>query len=273
MPNYNHRPDVSGDTEVWRYLSLHAVIATIETRRLRMTRIDRFRDPFEGSVPKSQIDNQVPLFSGTAFMRNTRMTRRLQYPEMTMPEEFDEDDWTRMTRLRRAKTRSAHASCWSMGHESEPIWRLYCTEDGTPGVGVALRTTLARLEASVAIHDLYVSPIIYRLYHEGPQFTDELDAFFHKRQGFAAERELRLLRFDQAQFHALIPRGARQPELGDHLEVDWVPSDVVEEIVISPYADVDYENEARQSVNAADSNLADRIRLSVLHERRHRPQF
>ena len=63
------------------------------------------------------------------------------------------------------------------------------------------------------------------------------------------------------------------PELGDHLEIDWMMSDVVEEIVISPYSDVDYETQVHQSVNAADANLADRIKLSVLPERRYGPQF
>jgi hypothetical protein len=100
-----------------------------------------------------------------------------------MPPPPDEDPWIRITRLRRARTRSAHASCWSAGDEAEPLWRLYCAEDNCQGVGVALRTTLARLKASVE-HDLYVSPITY---NEAPPFTDEMDALLHKRHGFAAQ--------------------------------------------------------------------------------------
>jgi hypothetical protein len=49
----------------------------------------------------------------------------------------------------------------------------------------------------VAAHDLYVSPIKYRLYHEGPAFTDEMDSLLHKRRGFQAESELRILKFDE----------------------------------------------------------------------------
>jgi hypothetical protein len=47
---------MSDDTPVWRHLSLSAAIATIKTRKLQLTRVDKFHDPFEGSVPKSQID-------------------------------------------------------------------------------------------------------------------------------------------------------------------------------------------------------------------------
>jgi hypothetical protein len=78
-------------------------------------------------------------------------------------------------------TQSTHACCWAAGDESEPLWRLYCTDDGPCGVGIALRTTLAKLEASIEPHDLYVSPVTYRHYHEGPAFDDELDRW--QRQG------------------------------------------------------------------------------------------
>jgi hypothetical protein len=146
---------------VWRYLTLSAVIATIKTRHLRLTRVDRFQDPFEGSVPKKQIEDQLLI---GAASRRTMMNRvAAHHPGMARLMPPDEDPWIRITRLRRVRTRSSHASCWSAGHESEALWRLYWADNGCQGVGVALRTTLARLEASVAAHDLYesdhVSPI------------------------------------------------------------------------------------------------------------------
>jgi hypothetical protein len=60
---------MSGDTPVWRYLTLSAVIATIKTQHLRLTRVDRFQDPFEGSVPKKQIEDQILLLGGAASRR------------------------------------------------------------------------------------------------------------------------------------------------------------------------------------------------------------
>jgi hypothetical protein len=104
-------------------------------------------------------------------------------------------------------------------------------------VGVALRTTLARLEASVAAHDLYVSPITYLPYHEAPAFTDEIAPVLHKRHGFAAEHELRVLKFDEAHYRALVQKDASVSELSEHIYVDWVLSDVIDQIIISPYAE------------------------------------
>jgi hypothetical protein len=73
-----------------------------------------------------------------------------------------------MTVRRRALTRSAQASCWTAGPESEALWRLYCEDDGVHGKdglrgqGVAVRSMLCKVEASVAALDLIVSPINYR---------------------------------------------------------------------------------------------------------------
>ena len=254
-------------------LTLGAVIATIEAQHLRLTRVDRFQDPFEGSVPKKQIEDQIPILIGAASRRAMLNSVAAHYPGMERSRPPDEDPWLRITRLRRARTRSAHASCWSAGDESEALWRLYCADDGCQGVGVALRTTLARLEASVAAHDLYVSPITYIPYHEAPAFTDEMDSLLHKRHGFAAERELRLLKFDAAHFGALVPKDASVSELPEHVFVDWVLSDVIDEISVSPYANVNYENLVRHAIKAKDPNLADRVVLSVLHERRYPPGF
>jgi hypothetical protein len=58
----------------------------------------------------------------------------------------------------------------------------------------------------VEAHDFYISPINYRLYHEGPAFTDEMDSLLHKRLAFKAEYELRLLRYDHAHYGALVLR-------------------------------------------------------------------
>ena len=273
VPAYKHRPPMSGDTPVWRYLTLSAVIATIKTRHLRLTRVDRFQDPFEGSVPKTQIEGQIPLFIGAASGLTMMNCIAAHHPGMASSMPPDEDRWIRTTRLRRARTRSSHASCWSASDESEVLWRLYCADDGCQGVGVALRTTLARLKASVAAHDLYVSPITYIPYHEAPAFTDEMDSRLHKRHGFAAERELRLLKLDAAHFGALVPKDASVSELPEHVFVDWVLSDVIDEISVSPYANVNYENLVRHAINAKDPNLADRVVLSVLHERRYPPGF
>jgi hypothetical protein len=273
VPAYKNRPPMPDDTTVWRYLSLSAVVQTIKTRRLRLTRVDTFDDPFEGSVTKKDMETQDILFIGAESRRSTMNIIASYHQGMAGPAKPAEDSWLRMTRLRRARTRSAHASCWSSGDESEAIWRLYC-KDGKEGQGVALGTTLACLEGSVASHDLYVSPINYRHYHDDrPAFTDEMDSLLNKRKGFEAEREVRILKFDTAHYSLLIPPDTSVAELDRYIHINWVLGDTIQKIVISPYADEDYEKSVLDAIKEADPKLADRMELSVLHERRFAPQF
>jgi hypothetical protein len=296
MPVYKNRPYMDPDTQVWRYFSLEALIATMRDRQLRFTRVDTFEDPFEGSVPKQQIDDQVVLFGNAYQTRTMYASVEAHYPSGAMSVPEWQDRWTKTTRLRRAMTRSTHACCWAAGDESEALWRLYCTDDGIRcrfvdrfvnrvlsrvsrqrprglGVGVALRTTLAQLETSVAPHDLYVSPVTYRHYHEGPAFNDDLDSFMHKRKGFWAEKEVRLLKFEKAHFDALITKPPATTELPIHLFKEWPAADAITEIVLSPYADEPFEQRARAAIEAADPSLRDRVVLSVLNPRRYAPGF
>ncbi len=119
MPMYKNRVPMDPASELRRYTTLNALVDMLRNRRLRLTRLDTFQDPFEGSVPKRQIDDQVPIFSS----RNAAqmMSVAAHYPSMRMPPRRSLDPWTEMTLRRRAKTRSAHASCWTAGHESEAM--------------------------------------------------------------------------------------------------------------------------------------------------------
>ena len=268
MLAYKNRPAMASDTVLRRHMTLDGLVQTLAKQQLRLTRLDTFADPYEGSVPKQQIDDQLPLFSSrNVFFEggmNPGMPARL-------------DLWTEMSLLRRAMTRSAHASCWSAGHESEAMWRLYCRDSGVEGQGVAIESTLSALEASVEALELFVSPIAYRYYHTGPAFTDELDSFMHKRMGFSHEGEVRLLRFNKDQYLSIANAvRAQAPEptpLPEHVHIDWAVHAVVNRLVISPYADEAYEKCVRDKVAAIDSALVSKLDLSVLSERRYAPKL
>jgi hypothetical protein len=284
MTPYKNRQDMAPSTEVRRYLSVWAVVRMLQARQLRLTLVDTLRklfDQFEGSVPEQMIDDQVVVFSG----RNMAMMEQvaLHYPGMEVPRRPYHDPWEAVKQRRLAMTRSTHVSCWTAGEESEGMWRLYCEDGGVRGRGVALQTTLGALEASVAPHDLVVSPIRYRHYHKAADravLNDELDAFMHKRMGFQHEREMRLLRFDPAHYHKLLPdwQTGELPNpapaaLQEYTYLDWNPGDVIQRITISPYADADYESVAREAIKWADPSLGERIEQSILDPRRYAPQF
>jgi hypothetical protein len=273
MPAYKNRPEMPGDTPVLRYIGLKGLAATVTERRLRFTRVDKYKDPFEGSVPQAEVDHVTPALIGAASRQHMMMQIKPHFPEMEPYR--TEDPWTRVTRFRMAKTKAAHACSWAAGDESELRWLFYCRDDRKRGLGVAMRTTLERLERSVASYDFFVSPIRYRHYHttgEEP-FTQEIDALFHKRMGFSDEHEVRLLKFDEPHYFALAKKDAVIKPLPKFRYFEWTPRDVLDAIVVSPYADEEYEARVRGIVSAADAGLAARVELSILHPRRDAPRF
>jgi hypothetical protein len=278
MPVYKNRPEMSPDEQLCHYSTLEAVVAMISGPKLRLTRLDAFDDPFEGSVPKQTMDDQIPLFAGHQAAAMMKQAVSAHYPShYNMPIKQYFDLWGATTLRRKAMTRSAHAICWRAGEESEAMWRLYCN-DGARGQGLALRTSLQKLEQSVSHHDVFVSPVVYRHYHIGPAFTDGLDAFMHKRNGFKHESEVRLLKFDQPHYfeHAAFIMGHRKVEpaaLPEYVYLDWTPFDAVDAIVISPYASQAYEDEARRAIHALSASPPLTVELSELSERRYGPNF
>ena len=143
-----------------------------------------------------------------------------------------------------------------------------------------MQSTLGSVEASVSPHDLFVSPIRYRHYHEGDAFTDELDPFMHKRMGFAHEGEVRLLKCDESHYLKLAaaltsgdPNTVIPPELPEYIFLDWSLPKVIQTITISPYADEAYEKRVKDEITSIDPSLLERVELSVLSERRYAPNF
>jgi hypothetical protein len=272
--SYPNRRELPPTAPVWRYLSLRALLHTLRERKLRFTRIDTFDDPFEGSVPDQEVKDIVPQFvSNSNYSQIAQLVGRQGMEEFGPP---PEDNLIRLTRLRRAKTRSAHAACWTEGDDTEPPWRMYCVDDGPRrGTGVAIKTTLQRLEESLSVWpDVLVSPINYRDYEEpGFRFTCELDALMHKRIGFKAETEVRALMWNLDHYSKLALAKDPPPELPAHICVDWPVADTISAIVISPYADEVFEEMVRHLVGMVDKTLADRVELSRLHPRHKRPNF
>lgn len=283
MEKYKNGRRMDDTTALRRYTSLDVVLKILKSQKLRLTRLDKFEDIFEGSVPKKQFDDQVVLFSSHSTMMMDQVAAH--YPGMSRPSRSRRDPWEVMTERRRAKTRSAYASCWTWGEESESMYKLYCGgKDGPPvGVGLLLRTTCAKLEKSIAGNELLFHPINYRPYHTGDPFNDELDPFFHKRQGFAREQEVRILRYDHDRYLRLVRHlnafeddpspPVKDESVPNNNEIHWVLPDIVEEITISPYVDPTYESNARAAIGALHPSLESRILLSELHERRFGPNF
>src|SRR6266480_1376172 len=155
---------------VIRYTSLAQFIWIMTRGKLPLIRIDLFRDPFEGSAPKSLIDQQIVLAGDRARVYQQQAALQHYYddlPVYALLRNTSGDLWAELTARRKARTYSTHASCWRWGPESEGMWRLYCGEKD----GIAFQTTFDRLEQSVDKTDILVGKIRYDDYKTMQPFT------------------------------------------------------------------------------------------------------
>jgi hypothetical protein len=209
-------------------------------------RIDLFRDPFEGSAPKSLIDQQITLGGGMGQTAQQQDVLHHYYPDYAGSGKWHADVGAR----RKNRTYSTHASCWRWGPESEGMWRLYCGEKD----GIAFQTTFARLEKSVEETHILAGKIRYGNYKTMDPFTEDLDHVMYKREGFAFEQEVRLLKADE-DYYLKLCSGAAQEKLPPCLPIRWSVKAAIDRILVSPYTDDWYMDAVRATARLADADL------------------
>jgi hypothetical protein len=266
---YSNLDKPDPDEIVTRYTSLAQFIWILTQKELPLIRIDRFRDPFEGSAPKSLMDLQLIITSSRSAAKQQQRNLQHFYPESASShlhfDEFSEDLSEKTKRARKARTFSTHASCWRWGRESEGMWRLYCGEED----GVALQTTFARLQKSVDQPGILVGKVRYIDYKTETAFNQDLDHVMHKRLGFDFEQEVRVLRTDDEYYRKLCNQTASE-KLPCCIPIPWNLAEVIEHILISPYADEWYVDAVRAAADLPGMDIADGI---VWSELRDQPQF
>lgn len=152
---------------LWRYLDLAKLIELISERKLYLTRADTFKDKYEGSVTNPMIRTLKKQFEGKPFNIATLSNFRKKLKECTF------------------------ISCWCGTAESEAMWKLYCGEK----YGVAITATYQDIEAALPDSHFKMAPVKYLDYqNEGFTQDNYYYPFFHKRQAFAHESEVRIVR-------------------------------------------------------------------------------
>ncbi|TXI24946.1 MAG: DUF2971 domain-containing protein [Roseateles sp.] len=269
MIHYRNHPALDDDVALWRYMGLDALRAMLSTHTLRLTRLDRFDDPFEGTVPRAQamrtaeqfvgaIDPSDPIYLQRSGQANDPRRRNISWQ-------------TEMRQRREAQIRCAHASCWRQGAESDGMWRLYCANGGQ---GIAIRTTFGQLVRELSSTNTVIGAVQYRNYHEGEAFHDDIDAFFNKRLGFSYEQEVRVLSYDSAASHKhtefIAGFAGDAPDLLEQfLYIPMRTPDIANEIVVSPYASREFETQLQELVESECPDLSPKVSFSELSERRH----
>ena len=174
MPDLNsvdrqfHNPPLS-DAILWRYMDFTKFVSILENRALFFARADKLGDPFEGSVPRRNVDLRPTLIPELSYQERTMYAfARQQLPRFTL------------------------ISCWhESSHESEAMWRLYASTSG----GIAIKTNFnAFTNSFITDERIHIGQVQYVDYDTDRIPEDNLLApYLHKRVSFRHEQEVRAI--------------------------------------------------------------------------------
>ena len=154
---------------LWRYMDFTKLLSILENKALFFARADKLGDPFEGSVPKSNI-----------------ASRSILNPD------FTDDEIIMYGLIMQQLPRFSLISCWHESpHESEAMWKLYTSVNG----GIAIRSNLNSLINSLKVNEkIHIGKVQYVDYENDRISEDDLlFPYLHKRKSFEHEQEVRVI--------------------------------------------------------------------------------
>lgn len=194
---------------VWRYLNTAKLLSLLLTHKLVYCRLDELPDPFEGRFTRRRLA-RIAKFEEAINAQSETPARRL--PGF--------DSIVRQT---------VFVNCWCLQNaESEAQWRIY----SGAGDGAAMKTTYSKLVDALSTKD-FVGLVRYIDYENDEIDSSNLLALaMHKRDVFEYEHEVRIVRWSMSTGE----EHDSSCNLGQIIDVDVDLEEMLDEIVISPYA-------------------------------------
>ena len=193
------------DTVVWKYLDLSKFLDLLLSKKLFMSRSDKFEDQYEGT------------FSEPTYEEIKKLS-------------IDNPDFLNYYKIHREKVA---VSSWHINeYESFAMWQIF-TQNSE---GLAIQSTVKRLQKALSPeknYKQYIGEVNYIDYKkEYIPFDDMFFPFLFKRKSFQYEREVRIIT-DVADNNI---------KLNDGLKINVDINELIEKIYIHPKSENWYKN-------------------------------
>jgi len=149
-------------------------VSLIDKSSLFFARADTFKDPFEGSYPRINVEARKSIFNTVEDKKSI--------PKKMVSLSTIYVLWPRYTAI----------NCWHVNeYESAAMWNLYLKTNK----GIAIRTTYNLLKESIVDkEDVHLGLVKYIDYNkEYINANNCFEPFVHKRKSFEHEREIRAI--------------------------------------------------------------------------------
>lgn len=152
------------ETQLWRYMSIEKYLFLVAKSQLYFCRADKFRDPWEGVLPKLVSDEIKQVEFGDTVLQSISALQKTMF-----------------------------VNCWhAANHESAAMWDAYGHTNGA----IAIMSTVGRLKHAIskASEGIHLGSVQYEDYENGNYNRgNTLKAYFTKRKSFSHEQEVRAL--------------------------------------------------------------------------------
>jgi hypothetical protein len=205
LDNPNIKLPQDSETIVWKYLDLSKFLDLLLSRKLFMSRSDKFEDQYEGT------------FSEPTFEEIKKLS-------------IDNPDFLNYYKTHREKVA---ISSWHINeYESFAMWQIF-TQNSE---GLAIQSTVKRLQNALAPENnykQYIGEVNYIDYKkEYIPFDDMFFPFLFKRKSFQYEREVRIIS----------DVSGSNLKLNDGLKINVDINQLIEKIYIHPKSENWYKN-------------------------------
>lgn len=253
--------ELSLNTTLWRVMDFPKFCDIIINNQLYFSSPAQFEDPWELYPPEKWLSTEFwvkHLKKRVKNSENQNLKAAAESLILKIQSAFHEKD-------------SYGISCWTEGeNEKEHLWRLY----GKSNNSIAIKTTTLRLMSSIQSHSVSIGRISYIDYksdHDNfysmPLFGKGLNnkglsinetqilPYMYKREDFRHEEEVRAV-FWWSDMNSSVDRN-----------VSVYTPILIDEIVISPFADSWFENVVKTFVSKTSHIQIDKVRKSTVYQK------
>ncbi|OIV43983.1 hypothetical protein [Flavobacterium johnsoniae] len=197
LNNPNIKLPEDPDTIVWKYLDLSKFLDLLLSKKLFMSRSDKFEDQYEGTFSEPTYEEIKKLAADNPEFLNYYKTHR----------------------------EKVAISSWHINeYESFAMWQIFTKNNE----GLAIQSTIGRLQKAVKPEnnfDQYIGEVNYIDYKkEYIPFDDLFFPFLFKRKSFQYEREVRIL----------TDTSKNDIKLNDGIKINVDINQLIEKIYIHP---------------------------------------
>lgn len=206
---YQNNPNISLpenlDTVVWKYLDLSKFLDLLLSRKLFMSRSDKFEDQYEGTFSEPTFEEIRKISENNPEFLDAYKTQR----------------------------KNVVISSWHINeYESFAMWQIF-TQNSE---GLAIQSTIRRIQESLHLEKQYeqhIGEVNYIDYKkEYIPFNDDFFPFLFKRKSFQYEREVRII--SNLSSHNLT--------INEGVKIDIDINKMIEKIYIHPKSENWYKN-------------------------------